>query len=165
MVRDLTGSTFGRLSVRQFAGIDRHFAWWWCVCECGNEVKVRGVRLVQGITKSCGCLRREHMLRVRRSTATHGLSNTPEYNSWQALQQRCYNPNRRYYNRYGGRGISVCSRWRGPGGFDNFLADMGPKPGPEYWIERMKNDGNYEPGNCKWATPIEQANNKGGIRK
>jgi hypothetical protein len=93
-------------------------------------------------------------------TTTHGLSGTPEYTSWKGMKERCLNTRHKKFKNYGARGITVCERWMNS--FDNFLADMGPKPEPkrDYSIERKNNDGNYEPGNCKWATQDEQQKNR-----
>ena len=154
--RDLTGLKFGRLTVRQFAGQDRHGnRLWLCDCACGGTVTVIKGSLSSGRTRSCGCLQREFI--VRRNT-THGLSDTPEYRAWRDMLSRCENPNTRYYELYGGRGISVCDRWRGS--FEMFYADMGPRPSPRHSIDRIDNDGDYEPGNCRWATWTEQNANK-----
>lgn len=109
-----------------------------------------GTDLKKGHTSSCGCLRRETL-------RTHGLSRSvPEYCVWECMIARCRNPSRSWFHLYGGRGISVCERWLN---FENFLADMGPRPTPDHSLDRVNNDGNYEPGNCRWATRIEQANN------
>lgn len=129
--------------------------YWLCRCDCGNVAIVRRSCLRRGATKSCGCLQRE--LIVDRSR-THGLVATPEYHSWNGMKARCTNPKGKDWNRYGGRGIRVCDRWLNS--FENFLADMGRRPGPGYSIERKENDGNYEPGNCCWATAKDQAKNR-----
>ena len=89
---------------------------------------------------------------------THGMSRIPEYKVWKAMRQRCYLKTSKAYRHYGGRGITVCDRWRSS--FENFISDMGRRPGPEFSIERVNNDGNYEPGNCIWATWSQQAKNK-----
>lgn len=89
----------------------------------------------------------------------------PEYAVWQHMRDRCYDPKYVCYHRYGGRGITVCDRWQGEGGYANFLADMGRRPTAKHQIDRINNDGNYEPGNCKWSTPAEQAINRHSVRK
>lgn len=114
-------------------------------CDCGKETTVVGASLRRGATQSCGCLHRE---RFRHEA--HGRSGTPEYRTWQAIIQRCTNPKDRAYQYYGARGVKICERWRNS--FAAFLADMGPKPGRSYSIDRIDEDGNYEPGNCRWVT-------------
>lgn len=131
---------------------------WSCLCDrrffgCGKKVEVSSDRW--GITKSCGCLRDE--LTGKRFT-THGKTKTPEWRVWKDMKGRCHNPKCKDYKYYGGRGIRVCRRWRNS--FENFLKDMGERPSPELTLERINNDGNYKPSNCKWATWTEQANNK-----
>lgn len=95
----------------------------------------------------------------------HGMWKSKEYNSWDHMKRRCLNPNDPKYYRYGARGITVCARWLGDNGFQNFFNDMGFAPSPSHSIDRIDNDGNYEPANCKWSTPKEQANNTSRNRK
>lgn len=156
--RGLIGSKFGRLQVvseaKPNARGDRR---WECACLCGEHLVVIGYSLTGGNTRSCGCLKREELAARRR---THGKTNTPEYKVWNNLLGRCYRKSDRNYKNYGGRGISVCARWQGPRGFENFLKDMGPRPDPGLSIERRDNDGNYSPKNCFWATDAEQRLNR-----
>ena len=145
---DMTGRTFGLLTVlgRSPNRPPSKQAQWLCRCECGGEVVANGSNLRRGKTQSCGCGR-----------IKHGLANkAPEYHVWEGIKQRCLNPDRAGYEYWGGRGITVCQRWME---FENFYADMGSRPGPGYSIERVDNDGNYEPGNCRWATASEQQRN------
>lgn len=150
---DLTGKRYGRWSV---LGPGDDYEHWRCRCDCGTERDVGHASLRKGFSRSCGCLKLEM---VRKVNKTHGLTRTPAHRSWVAMRQRCYNPKTTRYSRYGGRGIKVCDRWRYS--FEEFLKDMGQPPSDRHSIDRIDVDGDYEPGNCRWATPLEQRHNRG----
>lgn len=143
------GERWGRLVIKSYAGHTNKKAHVNCLCDCGNAFTVSYSALQTGNTKSCGCIRQEN---IRTLNASHRMSNTPEYTSWRGMMDRCSNSNHSRYHRYGGRGITVCERWHS---FENFLTDMGKRP-PKLTLDRIDNDKNYEPGNCRWTTYKEQ---------
>jgi hypothetical protein len=153
---DLTGQTFGRLFVESRGPNTKHSATrYWVLCTCGSRKLVRAEKLTGGRTRSCGCLNREE---ASRRNGTHRQRNTPEYTIWASMKQRCSNPKNKRFKHYGGRGITVCQQWQDS--FEAFLADVGPRPGPEYSLDRFPNpNGHYEPGNVRWATKSQQARN------
>lgn len=157
--RDLTGMVFTRLTVVGFVGRRAGYTRWLCDCSCGNWVVVNGAALPNQNTRSCGCLQRDQIRRYCLETNfTHRMSKSDEYRIWSAMKKRCHTPGMKAFAMYGGRGISVCPRWRES--FENFYADMGPRPSKAHSIDRYPNkNGNYEPGNCRWATWKEQARN------
>jgi len=148
---NLTGQRFGMLTVSKYAETRTGKAMWHCRCRCGVEKLVSTGDLRSGKTHSCGC--GKGIANVK-----HGLAGTLLYMTWRGIKARCNNPNHKSYANYGGRGIRVCDRWSAS--FEAFCADMGAKPTPAHSIDRINNDGDYEPSNCRWATPSEQETNK-----
>jgi hypothetical protein len=146
---DRTGERIGRLLVVRRVTAEG----WLCRCDCGREKLVRTVN----DSRSCGCLKSEMTSNRNR---THGLTATPEYNSWLAMRQRCYYKSHKDYPRYGGRGIRVCDQWKCREGFPAFLAHVGKRPSPKHTIDRIDRDGHYEPGNVRWATDHVQSSNR-----
>lgn len=161
---DLCGQRFGRLIVVRRAPNTGRTTRWECVCDCGGFAMPAAQDLRKGRTVSCGCNRNEKSrLGKPRHGGTSGGIKAPEYLSWRAMLARCYYPGDISYKRYGGRGITVCDRRvhgaEGALGFTCFTADMGPRP-VGMSLDRIDVDGNYEPGNCRWATAAQQANNR-----
>ena len=146
MYKDLTKEKFGRLTPTFKVGSYKGNATWVCLCDCGETTKpISSNNLRSGNTKSCGC-----------SSTMHGMYDTKTYKSWANMIQRCTNSKSTWFHRYGGRGVVVCEEWLD---FSNFYRDMGDRP-TGLSLDRIDNDGDYTPSNCKWSTPKEQANNR-----
>ena len=158
--QNLVGQRFGRLVVERFAFVKEDKAYWHCRCDCGGERITRAALLKRGGSSSCGCKVTELAIANGHKSRRHGHAGprpSREYSSWNAILNRCRNPKATAYERYGGCGIKICDRWLC---FENFLADMGPRPKGKS-IDRYPNPyGDYEPSNCRWATPLEQRHNQ-----
>lgn len=157
---DLTGQKFGRLTVTSFAGSrilsdNKSYRYWHCICECGvtTEVAIGNLRGSSHSVLSCGCLQKERAAEIN---GRHFKTGTPEYQAWAHMRQRCTNPNSKDFKNYGGRGIGICARWES---FESFLSDMGSRPTPQHTVDRINNENNYGPDNCRWATRAEQNSN------
>jgi hypothetical protein len=152
------GQRYGRLVAIEFACKSRTGCHkWQFQCDCGRIVVSISQNVLRGLTQSCGCLHAE----ISSRPATHGMSKTREYSSWSAMRARCTNPKAHQYIYYGERGITIADRWNS---FEAFYSDMGPRP-PKTTLDRIENDGNYEPGSCRWATRREQRRNRRDTKK
>lgn len=164
---DLTGQTFGRLkALCQGVTPDTTKAkekFWLCQCECGNQTTVSGYQLRSGKTQSCGCITKERMKKVAKEKPSkkHGLSSSRVYKNYYTMKARCYNPNHQKYEMYGAKGIMICSEWLGENGFLNFYEwAMNNGYQENLTIDRINNDGNYEPSNCRWTNSSLQGFNR-----
>lgn len=163
--KDLTGMCFGRLKAIQKTDERKNGSIVWkCVCECGNEAFIQAGSLTSGRTKSCGCIQKEKASSIAKTGSNrrkHGMEGTHIYFIWQAMKKRCGNPNCDNYSNYGARGITVCDEWKNS--FESFYDYVSKLPhfGEEgYSLDRINNDGNYEPSNVKWSTKFEQTHNR-----
>lgn len=165
-IKDMPGKRFSRLTVIREVAPLVHYTekrrvavrMFECKCDCGTVKTIRMFSLRNGSTLSCGCYHNEmSVLQARKHGDASHEYKAVEYTAWLNMKKRCESPKCSRFKDYGGRGIAVCERWRNS--YKNFIADMGRKPSPMHSIDRINNDGNYEPGNCRWALPKEQARN------
>lgn len=161
---DIIGKKFERLT--PLYKIEGTRTKWHCQCDCGNTKDVYAGYLINGVFKSCGCLEKENREQLSQRAFKHGMTDTILYKKWCGMKERCFNPNYKYYKRYGGRGITMCDDWLGEHGFENFVKwsySSGydeSKSGYEQSIDRIDTDGNYCPENCKWSNQVEQVKNR-----
>ena len=160
---DLTNKRFGRLVALEIDKTKTRRIYWLCKCDCRNIVSVSSIKLTSGETKSCGCLRKEKLSITRKK---HGLTKQSLHNAWINMKTRCDNPNYNEFERYGGRGITYCEEWKS---FENFMSwalqngyqDIKKSNGRNVLsLDRINNNGNYEPANCRWVTALQQGRNK-----
>lgn len=167
MHKDLTNNKYGRLIVVSYAGKtkDRHSKWL-CKCDCGNEVIISGNSLTRGHTQSCGCLQKERTAKARYKHGGRSQHNNTErlYYVWAEMRSRCNNKNNKEYQFYGGKGVKVCKDWNDYSSFRKWALQNGYDKNADYGkctIDRIDNNGNYEPNNCRWVSMAVQNANKG----
>jgi len=154
-IKDLTGLTFGNWTVIRFDRVEKMTNYYWiCRCACGTEKPVAANHFKNGRSTSCGCIRPKG---ETHSSYKHGMSESAEFKIWLQMHTRCTNPNAKGWEHYGGKGITICDRWKED--FTTFFKDMGPRPSPKHSIDRIRIDEGYSPENCRWATKKEQARN------
>ncbi len=157
-VNDVFGELTARLKM-----IEPRRQLWLCECSCGKTATVQAQLLKSGRTKSCGHLRKTVSAAKIKHGASRSSGRTSEYSTWKAMKARCYNVKNKRYANYGGRGITVCDKWLNS--FTDFLRDVGYRPGKEYTLDRINNNGHYEPGNVRWATQTQQQRNRAVARQ
>lgn len=160
---DMTGQRYGRLVVLERAYTDKdNFIRWKCQCDCGNICYVRGYPMRTGATRSCGCLEKENIINFHLNNITHGYSKLPVYKIWKSMRKRCYSVSDKRYHRYGGRGIKICDEWQSAKAFVEWAFANGYRKGLS--IDRIDNDGDYCPSNCRWVTITENNRNNSLVR-
>ncbi len=168
---DLAGQRFGRLIVIGLSNEHGHYGkLWLCKCDCGGEKLTTTYKLKSGKVKSCGCLEKENLDKISKHKLKHGLSESILYKKWCGMKARCFNPHYKFFERYGGRGITVCEKWLGEHGFEHFkdwaysAGYDDSKEKYEQTLDRINTNGNYCPENCKWSNQLEQVKNRSNSR-